>query len=117
MNYASSREAVRSFAVQTLAPLVATIEGAFAMSVLSSAYQLQIKLNSLTRGDPEARWANWQRARRAGILTANEIRGEQGWPAVADGHDLAPSAIGGKRADDTSPELDSKIALFPHAAE
>lgn len=76
MNYASSREAVRSFAVQTLAPLVATIERAFAMSVLSPAYQLQIDVNSLMRGDPEARWANWQRARMAGILTANEIRAE-----------------------------------------
>jgi hypothetical protein len=40
-------------------------------------------------------WANHQRARMAGILTANEIRSEEGWPDNPDGNDLAPPVIGG----------------------
>jgi hypothetical protein len=30
----------------------------------------------LLRADPEARWASWQRARLAGVLSLNDVRRE-----------------------------------------
>jgi hypothetical protein len=38
----------------------------------------------LLRADPEARWASWQRARQAGVLSPNGIRAEENWPPSSD---------------------------------
>jgi phage portal protein BeeE len=37
-----------------------------------------LDLGDLLCADPEARWASWQRARQAGILSPNEVRAEEG---------------------------------------
>ena len=44
-------------------------------------YRLVIDLGDFLRADPEARWASWQRARQAGVLSPNDIRAEEDWPA------------------------------------
>ena len=95
-------------------------------TVLGPQYRLVLDLNSLTRGDPELRRANWQRARLTGILTANEIRSEEGWPDNPEGNDLAPPVMGGalpadddnKSASDKPPTSDGdKVArLDEHRA-
>ena len=68
--------------------------------------------------DPEARWASWQRARQAGVLSPNDIRAEEDWPASTDpsADSIAPpntsAAAAGddKPACDPSPPSDDKIA-------
>jgi hypothetical protein len=39
--------------------------------------------------DPEARWAGWQRVRRAGVLSPNDVRAEEGQKLVS--HDPLPT--------------------------
>jgi HK97 family phage portal protein len=99
--FASAREASRQFATQTLAPWVSKLQRAFAMSVLSSQYRLIIDLGDLLRADPEARWASWQRARAAGVLSPNDVRTEEGWPASDDptADSIEPPVAGGRPAD------------------
>jgi phage portal protein BeeE len=63
---------------------VAKLQRAFAQSVMSAQYRLVIDLGDLLRADPEARWASWQRARQAGVLSPNDVRREEGWPASND---------------------------------
>jgi hypothetical protein len=40
--------------------------------------------DDLLRADPEARWASWQRTRQVGMLSPNDARTEEGWPASTD---------------------------------
>jgi hypothetical protein len=58
----------------------------------------------LLRADPEARWASWQRARQAGVLSPNDVRREEGWPASNDptADSIEPPVAGGKPADQQS---------------
>jgi hypothetical protein len=53
------------------------------------------------RADPEARWVSWQRARKAGVLSPNDVRLEEGWPASSDptADSIEPPVCGGKPAD------------------
>jgi hypothetical protein len=59
-------------------------EVAALQSVLFAQHRLVIDLGDLLRADPEARWASWQRARQAGVLSPNDIRLEEGWPRSSD---------------------------------
>ena len=95
--FASAREGSRQFAMQALMPWVSKIQRAFAQSVLSSQYRLIIDLGDLLRADPEARWGSWQRARMAGVLSPNDVRLEEGWPASDDpsADSIAPPQLGG----------------------
>jgi HK97 family phage portal protein len=104
--YASARESSRQFATQALVPWVKKLERAFAQSVLSTQYRLVIDLGDLLRADPEARWASWQRARQAGVLSPNDVRREEGWPASSDptADSIEPPISGGKPADATADE-------------
>ncbi len=113
--FASAREASRQFAVQTLSPWVAKIERAFAMSVLSSQYRLHIDLGSLLRADPEQRWASWLRARQAGVLSPNDVRIEEGWPASSDPtpDSIEPPVAGGRPADGAGEDSASPISPTP----
>src|SRR5205823_13955472 len=70
--WASSREAARQFAQQSLMPWARKIERAFQQSVLAPDVRLIIDLGDLMRADPEARWASWQRARLSGVLSPND---------------------------------------------
>jgi hypothetical protein len=56
----------------------------------------------LLRADPEARWASWQRARQAGVLSPNDVRREEGWPASNDptADSIEPPAMGGAKPGD-----------------
>jgi hypothetical protein len=59
----------------------------------------------LLRADPEARWASWQRARQAGVLSPNDVRTEEGWPASTDptANSIEPPVSGGRPASDGAP--------------
>ena len=85
----------------SLMPWVSKLQRAFSQSVLSNEFRLVIDLNDLLRADPEARCASWQRARHAGMLSPNEIRLEEGWPASDDptADSIAPPVAGGRAAD------------------
>ncbi|MDZ4254268.1 MAG: phage portal protein [Sulfuritalea sp.] len=74
---------LRWFAQATLTPWVRKLESEFTRSVFSAAsrstHKLELDLSGLLRGDPAQRWAAWKIAREADILTADEIREEEGW--------------------------------------
>ena len=63
--------------------------------------------DQLAAVDPEARWASWQRARQAGVLSPNDVRREEGWPADPTAYSIEPPVAGGKSAggvsDDPAP--------------
>ncbi len=67
-----------------------SLQRAFEQSVVSVQYRLMIDLGDLLRADPESRSASWQRARKAGVLSPNEIRVEEGFPTVVGGDDIKP---------------------------
>ena len=81
--FANVETLVRFFATGTLMPWVRKIESEFTRSVFSAAnrssHRLELDLSGLLRGDPAQRWAAWKIAREADILTADEIRQEEGW--------------------------------------
>lgn len=88
--YASAREATRHFTMLTLAPWLVKIERAFTASVLPPGLRLVLDTDGLTRGSMEDRWRAWALARQTGVLSPNDIRTSEGWPAVPDGNDIAP---------------------------
>lgn len=67
---------------------------------MSAQYRLVIDLGDLLGADPEARWASWQRARQAGVLSPNVVRHEEGWPASSDptADSIAPPNTSAKAA-------------------
>lgn len=73
----------RWFATHTLSPWIRKVESEFTRSVFSEAtrrtHKLEIDMSGFLRGDPEARWRSWEIAVRNNILTADEIRQEEGW--------------------------------------
>jgi hypothetical protein len=85
-----------------LSPWVAKLQRAFRQSILSSQYRLVIDFGDLLRADPEARWASWQRARQAGVLSPNDVRLEKGWPASSDptADSIEPPTAGDKPVSD-----------------
>jgi hypothetical protein len=50
----------------------------------ASETEIQLSLCDPLDADPEVRWASWQRAPQAGMLSPNDVRLEEGWPASAD---------------------------------
>jgi phage portal protein BeeE len=100
--FASAREGTRHFAMMCLSPWGKKLERAFARLVLSTQFRLVIDLGDLLPGDPEARWASWQRARQAGVLSPNDVRLEEGWPRSTDptAHSIEPPAACGKPVGD-----------------
>jgi len=77
------------------------LQRAFAQSEMSVQYRLVIDLGDLLRADPEARWQSWQRARAAGVLSPNDVRLEEGWPASDDptASSIEPPVAGGRAAN------------------
>tara|TARA_R110000824_G_scaffold104256_2_gene247453 strand:+ start:2310 stop:3524 length:1215 start_codon:yes stop_codon:yes gene_type:complete len=89
----SVEESNRDFVTSTLRPLVVSIEQALNLSLLSPAQRknlvVDIDMNSLLRGNMEARYAAYRTGREMGILSVNEIRrseGMNGIGPVGDGH-------------------------------
>ena len=68
---------------------------------------------SFLRADLEARWARWQRARQAGVLSPNDVRREEGWPASTDptADSIEPPVAGGKPAGESSDDPLSQSRL------
>jgi HK97 family phage portal protein len=92
--FTNSETMLRWFAMGTLTPWIAKIEGEFHRSIFPAAVRatsrLQIDLSGLLRGDPETRWASHKIAVEANILTRNEVREVEGW-APRPELDRAPS--------------------------
>ena len=70
----------------------------------------------LLRADSEARWASWQRARQAGVLSPNDVGAEEGWlrSSGPTADSIEPPATGGAKpgegADAKPPDDGDKIA-------
>jgi HK97 family phage portal protein len=88
--FASSREAVRSFCMLTLAPWIARIEAAFQATGLQPQYRLKFDRGSLTCADVESYTQALLRGRQGGWLSPNDCREELGWPSVPGGDDISP---------------------------
>jgi hypothetical protein len=56
-----------------------------------------------------ARWASWQRARQAGVLSPNDVRREEGWPASTDptADSIAPPNTSAQAAASDQPPADN----------
>jgi HK97 family phage portal protein len=105
--FTNSETAGRWFAQFTLAPWARKIEAEMQRSVFadpSGATHMEIDLSGIMRGDYAARWTANVAAVQAGILTADEVREQEGFnplppgakpatPAVA-----APAGIGGTKS-------------------
>lgn len=80
--FTNSAQASLWFASNTLAPIARKIEAEFARSVIgdpTGAVHLEIDLSGLMRGDYATRWAANVAAVGAGILTADEVREQEGF--------------------------------------
>ncbi len=81
--FANTETLVRLFATNTLTPWCRKIEAEFTRSVFGAAsrstHRLELDLSGLLRGDPAQRWSAWEVAVKNGILTADEVREEEGW--------------------------------------
>jgi HK97 family phage portal protein len=92
-SFTNSETLLRWFAQSTLSPWIKKVESEFSRSVFTqssrSTHKLEIDLSGLLRGDPAQRWAAWKIAVDANILTADEIRAEEGWNPK--GSSAAPS--------------------------
>lgn len=82
-SFTNSETLLRWFAQSTLSPWIKKLESEFSRSVFTessrTSHKLEIDLSGLLRGDPAQRWAAWKIAVEANILTADEIRQEEGW--------------------------------------
>jgi hypothetical protein len=69
----------------------------------------------LLSADPEARWASWQRARQAGVLSPNDGRREEGWPASTDptADSIAPPNTSTQAAASDQPPADNAGKIVP----
>lgn len=63
----------------TLSYWIRKLESEFSRSVMSGNRRLEIDLSGLLRGDPEQRWRSWEIAVKNNILTADEVRAEEGF--------------------------------------
>lgn len=94
--FTNSSQANLWFAGSTLAPWARKIEAEFARSVINDptgATHIEIDLSGLMRGDYATRWAANVAAVQAGILTANEIREQEGFGPLGTDDD-APEPAG-----------------------
>lgn len=98
--FASAREATRHFYTLSLVPWIVKLERSFTATVLGSGFRLMLDADDLTRGALEDRWNAWAKARAAGVLSPNDIRTAEGWPAVTDGNSIAPPNTSAAVVDD-----------------
>ena len=81
-SFTNASQASTWFATNTLTPWARKIEAEFLRSVFadpSGAFHLEIDLSGLVRGDYATRWTANVAAVDAGILTANEVRAQEGY--------------------------------------
>ena len=86
--FANMIEASRHFARFTLAPWCSKWEQALARSLFSEAdratHEIEVNLDELLRGDPLQRAQTWRVYRELGVVSANEIRDQEGWNPRTD---------------------------------
>jgi HK97 family phage portal protein len=81
VSYASSVEAVKAFARNTLAPLLKPIELAYGRFLEDGQY-LRFDMNGLLRADPEARYAGYAIGVDKGFINRDDIRAWEELPPV-----------------------------------
>jgi HK97 family phage portal protein len=84
------------FATNTLTPWARKIEAEFARSVFadpSGDFHIEIDLSGLMRGDYASRWTANVAAVNAGILTADEIRAQEGYGPLPKEAEPLPAAV------------------------
>jgi HK97 family phage portal protein len=93
--FTNAAQASLWFATNTLAPLARKVEAEFSRSVFTdSAYHLELDLSGLVRGDYATRWQANVAAVGAGILTADEIREQEGYGPLPAGSAEPPGEPG-----------------------
>lgn len=78
--FTNSETVLRWFAQATLSYWIRKVEAEFQRSVfVNGSRKLEIDLSGLLRGAPAERWAAWKIAVEANILSADEVRAEEGF--------------------------------------
>lgn len=95
--FTNSDTASQWFGQLTLAPWCRKVEAEFARVLFNDpSYHLEIDLSALMRGSFQTRIQAEINMVRAGVLTPNEMRLAEGWPAMEGGDKLQPQAVGGR---------------------
>jgi HK97 family phage portal protein len=98
--FTNSDTASQWFGQLTLAPWCRKIEAEFGRVLFNDpSFHLEIDLSALMRGSFATRIQSELAMVRAGVLTPNEVRLAEGWPALPGGDKLQPQAVGGRPAD------------------
>ena len=97
--FTNSDTASQWFGQLTLAPWCRKIEAEAGRVLFNDpSYHLEIDLSALMRGSFATRIQSEINLVRSGILTANEVRLAEGWPAMPGGDVLQAQAVGGRPA-------------------
>jgi HK97 family phage portal protein len=89
--FTNASQASLWFGQNTLRPIARKIEAEFSRSVFAdSGFHLEIDLSGLMRGDYATRWTANVAAVGAGILTANEVREQEGYGPLGTDDDATP---------------------------
>ena len=91
-NFNIAESVLRWFGMFCVAGWARKIEAEVNRAILSPPFTFTLDVSSLTRGDPKTVYANYQSARAAGWMTANEIRQRENLPPRDDGDSLVPPA-------------------------
>lgn len=95
-SFANVADLLRFWAMGPISQWARRIEAEIARSALGATgrrtHALMLDVSGLLRGDPAQRWAAWKIAAETGVLTPNEIRGEEGWNPRPGGDDVRPAA-------------------------
>jgi phage portal protein BeeE len=115
--FTNSESAGRWFAQCTLTPWARETEAEFQRSVFanpSGATHLEIDLSGVMRGDYAARWTTNVAAAGAGILTADEVREQEGFnPLPAGAVAKVTTAGAGAGGDAVVPDGQGTVAVVP----
>ena len=91
--FASAAQANLWYATNTLAPIARKVEAEFQRSVFTDpAFHLEVDLSGLVRGDYVSRWQANVAAVTANILTADEVRAQEGYGPRPATESVPPTA-------------------------
>jgi HK97 family phage portal protein len=106
--FTNSDTASQWFAQLCLSSWCRKIEAEFSRVLFNDpAYHLEIDLSALMRGSFATRIQSELNMVRAGVLTPNEMRLAEGWPALPGGDRLMPQSIGGAPGQQGDAIIDS----------
>lgn len=91
--FANTEQMARQFVTYTLTPWLSTIAGELERALLTDEdrddHSVEFDTDALLAVDTATRVDRIQKLRSAGVLTANDVRREEGYPALPDGDTLA----------------------------